>query len=67
MLNKLQEMANEYGFGISLKDMVSNVYWELEALGFSPYIVNDRYIGLDGVTYQFRKTRTKGHWTVKAF
>ena len=64
MLNKLQEMANEYGFGLSVQNMVSDVYSELKCQGFDPCIVNDRYIEVEGVAYQFRKTRSKGHWTV---
>ena len=64
MLNKLQDIVNKYGFGLSVRDMASIVYSELCAEGFEPCIVNDRYIEVDGVAYQFRKTRSKGHWTV---
>ncbi len=67
MLNKLQDMVNKYGFGLSVRDLASDIYWELKAEGFNPCIVNERYIEIDGVTYQFRKTRTKGHWTVASF
>ena len=67
MLNKLQDMINKYGFGLSVRDLASDIYWELKAEGLHPCIVNDRYIEIEGVTYQFRKTRTKGHWTVASF
>ena len=67
MLNKLQDMVSKYGFGLSVRDLTSDIYWELKAQGFNPCIVNDRYIEIEGVTYQFRKTRTKGHWSVVSF
>ena len=67
MMNKLQDMVNKYGFGLSVKDLASDIYWELRAEGLNPCIVNDRYIEVNGVTYQFRKTRSKGHWTIATF
>lgn len=67
MMNKLQEMVNNYGFGISVEELASAVYHKLAAAGFKPCIVNDRYIEVEGATYQFRKTRSKGHWTVAVF
>ena len=63
MLNNIQNIVNKYGFGISTKDIASEVYWALEAQGFDPCIVNDRYIEVNGITYQLRKTKAKGHWT----
>lgn len=65
MMNTIQEIINNYGFGISTKDIASEVYWELEALGYDPCLVNDRYVEVEGITYQLLKTRSKGHWTVK--
>ena len=65
MLSKIQSIINKYGFAVSTKSIASEVYWELKALGFSPCIVNDRYIEVDGVMYQLLKTRAKGHWTAK--
>lgn len=67
MKEMLQEMVNGYGFGISVEGLASEVYHQLRAQGSEPCIVNDRYIEVDGVTYQFRKTRAKGHWTVACF
>ena len=67
MKNKLQEMVAGYGFGYSVTELVSRVYWSLVAEGLRPCVVNDRYLEIDGVTYQFRKTRSKGCWTVVEF
>ena len=63
MLEKIQGIINGYGFGITVQDLASELYWQLESEGFEPCIVNDRYLDVDGVTYQIRKTRSKGHWT----
>lgn len=64
MKNKLQEMVAGYGFGLKVEDLVRRMYWSLVAEGLRPCIVNDRYIEVEGVYYQFKKTRSKGHWTV---
>lgn len=67
MLNALQEMVNGYGFGITVEKLVREIYWALVADGKRPCIVNSRYLEIDGVTYQFRRTRSKGCWTVVEF
>lgn len=64
MLNTIQNITNNFGFGISVNELTSKVYFNLVAMGFKPCIVNDRYIEVDGITYQLRKTRSKGCWTV---
>lgn len=65
MKDKLQEMISSYGFGISLRALVSEIYHKLVAEGEHPCIVNERYLKVNGITYQLLKTRSKGHWTVK--
>lgn len=67
MKNTIEEIIRNYGFGISIEGLASNVYIELAKLGYEPCIVNDRYIEVDNVTYQLVKTRSKGHWTVRKF
>ena len=64
MKEKLQEMVNGYGFGMYVRELVHEIYWRLVAEGYKPCTVNERYLEIDGVTYQFRKTRSKGCWTV---
>lgn len=64
MKNTIQNFVNGFGFGISVNELASKTYHKLSSLGFDPCIVNDRYIEVDGITYQLRKTRSKGHWTV---
>ncbi|MGN1025511.1 MAG: hypothetical protein ACI4P4_03795 [Faecousia sp.] len=67
MMNKLQQMVSGYGLGITVERLASDIYWQLVAEGEKPCIVNSRYIEIDGVTYQFRRTRSKGCWTVVEF
>lgn len=65
MKAKVQEIVSGYGFGISVKDLAVAVYRKLTAAGEMAYIVNERYVGVNGKTYQFLKTRSKGQWTVR--
>lgn len=67
MKNTIEQITSKFGFGMSIEELASRVYVELAALGFTPCLVNDRYIEVDGTTYQLRKTRSKGHWTVREF
>lgn len=67
MKNEIEKIVLNYGFGISVEELASRVYIELAALGFAPCLVNDRYIEVNGMTYQLRKTRSMGHWTVREF
>jgi len=65
MKDRIQEIVNHFGFGISVKELASKVYWQLAADGEHPCIVNDRYIGVNGANYQLIKAKAKGHWVVK--
>lgn len=64
MRKLIQNFVNDFGFGISVEKLAVKVYRYLAAYGYAPCIVNDRYIEVNGVTYQLRKTKSKGHWTV---
>lgn len=67
MKNEIEKIVLNYGFGISVEELASRVYIELAAQGFAPCLVNDRYIEVNGTTYQLIKSRSKGHWTVREF
>lgn len=67
MKNIIEEIIRKYGFGMSIEQLASRVYFDLVALGYKPCIVNDRYIEVDNENYQLIKSRSKGHWTVKTF
>lgn len=64
MRERIQEMVNAYGFGISVEKLAVEIYRKLESEGVDACIVNDRYIEAAGANYQLKKTRSKGHWTV---
>ena len=67
MKNTIEEIIRNYGFGMSVEELASITYCELAKLGYSPCLVNDRYIKAEGTTYQLIKSRSKGHWTVREF
>ena len=64
MRDRIQEMVNAYGFGISVENLVSELYQKLMLEGVAACIVNDRYLEVAGANYQLKKTRSRGHWTV---
>lgn len=67
VMNAIHEEANKYGFGMSVEEMATKIYWMLNAKGYDACMVNDRYICCNSINYQLLKTRSKGCWTVKAF
>lgn len=67
MKHIVEEIICKYGFGISVEKLADRVYVELASQGFSPCIMNERYIMVEGATYQLIKSRAKGQWTVKNF
>lgn len=66
-MKELQDYIDNYGFGISVRDLASKAYWQMKAFGHEVCIVNDRYLEVDGTTYLFSKSRKQGRWIAKAF
>ena len=70
---RIAQEISKYGFGISLKDLVGKVYWQLIAEDYDICILNERYlmtgsrINHTDRSFQLLKTRSKGGWTVKEF
>lgn len=64
-MERLQEIVNEYGFGITKEKLIEKAYRILEAEGHEVYILNGIYIGIDGYEYQVVKSVRNGFWTVK--
>ena len=64
MITKIQNIANETQYNSNKEKFVSALYWNLVAAGLKPCIVNDKYIELDGVDYQFIKNRRSCTYTV---
>ena len=68
MKEMLQEMVNGYGFGISVEEFVEIIYHKVSRMQkYDVGILNERYLEVDGRDFQFRKTISKGHWTVVEF
>lgn len=64
-MERLQQIINGYGFGISKKNLIEKAYRQLEAEGHQVYILNDLYIGIDGTEYQIIKSRKQDRWIAK--
>ena len=67
MKKMIEAIMYNYGFGMSVEEAASCVYRELHRYGYDVCIVNDRYVKVEGQSFQLRKTRSKGHWTAKEF
>lgn len=65
-MERLQEIINGYGFGISKKELIRTAYRILDSEGHDTYILNDLYIGIDGNEYQIIKSRKEDRWIAKA-
>lgn len=61
----LQNYIDNFGFGISVKELASRSYWTMQVAGHEVCIVNDRYLEIDGTTFLFSKSRRNGGWIAK--
>ena len=64
-MERLQQIINEFGFGISKEKLIEKAYRVLEAEGHEVYILNDKYIGIDGYEYQVIKSTKENRWVAK--
>ena len=64
-MERLQQIINEYGFGISKETLISVAYMKLKKEGHEVYILNDKYIGIDGYEYQVIKSLKENRWIAK--
>lgn len=64
-MQELQRFVDRFGFGISKEKLADKAYWYMVSEGHDCYIVNERYIGVDGKEYQFSKSRKQNRWIVK--
>jgi hypothetical protein len=68
----LKNYVAGYGTGISVEKFVKKIYQYLMFMADSEMrekiaILNDRYLIVDGVNYQFIRKRSAGKWEVKSF
>ena len=66
-IEKIQNFINNWGLGLTVRDLAVKAYRFMESEGHHSYILNDRYISVDGVEYRFVKNRKEGHWIVKLY
>ena len=66
-IEKIQNFINNWGLGLTVKDLTTKVYRHMEAEGHHSYILNGRYIGVDDVEYRFIKSRKENRWIVKLY
>ena len=64
-MKRMQEIVNGFGLGITKEKLIEKVYRVLEAEGHDVYVLNDKYIGIDGYEYQVVKSVKEGRWIVK--
>ena len=67
MKKMIEAIMYNYGFGMNVEEAATRVYCELHRYGYDVCIVNGRYVEVEGQSFQLRKTRSKGHWTVREF
>lgn len=64
----LQNYVDGYGLGIGKEELASRAYNFLRSKGIKPYIINEKYIGVDKENeFQFIKSRKQGRWIVEQF
>lgn len=52
---QIQEIASQLQYSTNKADFVSRLYWALKGKGYDTYIVNDRYLDVEGETFMFVK------------
>ena len=66
-MNALQNFVDKYGLWISKEELIEKAYRQLSVDGHKCYIINDKYINVDGQDFQLIKSRKKDRWIVKEF
>lgn len=66
-MEALQNYVDQFGFGISKNELAGKAYWAMKVEGHDVCMVNEKYLEVDGVTYQFIKSKAQGRWIVKSF
>lgn len=66
MLNKIQRFALNTTYSTVKKNFVQNLYWTLRNHGIACVMVNDLYLEVDGVEYQFIHRKKAGIYEVQA-
>ena len=63
----LQQHLEPHHIREKVERVVKRVYWSLRDAGYNTCILNDRYLVVDGKSYQLRRNRQINSWTAKEF
>lgn len=66
-MEALQKFVDQFGLGISKKELATRAYRTMRAQGRDVCIINEKYVEMDGVDYQFIKSKAQHRWIVKSF
>lgn len=66
-MTELQNFVNGYGLGISKEQLITKAYRHMSVAGRDCFIINDRYLSIDGSEYQLIKSRKEDRWIVKEY
>lgn len=66
VISEIQGFVDYYGLGISKEKLAEKTYRYMDGNGHDCYVLNGKYIGVDGEEFQFIKSRKEGRWIVKA-
>lgn len=66
-MKALQNFVDNFGLGISKENLITKAYRQLSANGHDCYIINGKYINVDGEDLQLIKSRKEDRWIVKGF
>ena len=62
---ELQGFLDYYGLGISKEKLAEKAYSYMTSNGHECYILNGRYLGIDGEEYQMIKSVANNCWIAK--
>ena len=65
VISEIQGFVDFFSFGINREKLAEKAYRYMEANGHECYILNGKYIGVDGEEFQFIKSTKEGRWIVK--
>lgn len=63
--SEIQGFIDFFGLGISKEKLAVKAYDFMKNNGHNCYILNGKYIGVDGEEFQFIKSKAKDCWIVK--
>ena len=60
----IQNIASQLRYSTNKADFVSRLYWALKVRGYDSYIVNERYLNVEGKNFMFINQSRKRYYFV---